>query len=326
LPPKFDPDGQKPLFLDAELKNILTSHTEGDIRDLNLLKKVWADSQAEVFFHLAAQALVRESYQNPLDTFNVNTLGTASVLEAVRLTNRPAVVVVITSDKCYQNFEQIWGYREIDPLGGSDPYSASKGAAEIVAQSYRDSFFPPDKLDSHGVRLATVRAGNVIGGGDWAEDRLVPDIVRALIKQQTISVRNPRAIRPWQHVLEPLSGYLFLAEKLLTQPQEPLWCSAWNFGPEPGDIWSVARMAESFCNIWGPDSHWVDVSDKNAFPEAGLLSLSIERARNILGWSPRWTTEMAIDRTAKWYKASIQDGFKALKACQTDIVRYLEVH
>jgi CDP-glucose 4,6-dehydratase len=323
LPPTA-PDGQTPLFLAANLEKCLVSHTIGDIQDLELFQKTWQESQADVLFHLAAQALVRESYRDPLATFKVNILGTAVVLEAVRLTKRPAAVVVITSDKCYQNQEQLWGYREIDALGGRDPYSASKGAAEIVARSYRDSFFPLNSIGD-GVRLATARAGNVIGGGDWSVDRLVPDLVRALRNNQPALIRNPYASRPWQHVLEPLSGYLTLAERLIAQPRDPRLRAAWNFGPEPGDAWTVGRMADYFCHLWGPNAEWVDASIHNAPHEANLLRLAIDQARALLDWTPKWDVKKAVAKTAAWYQASTRPGFDAWRACQADLFEYLNL-
>ncbi|MDR1871594.1 MAG: CDP-glucose 4,6-dehydratase [Deltaproteobacteria bacterium] len=326
LAPAPGPDGQQPLFAAAGLKSILASHTLGDIGQTEKIFGLLKDLRIEVIFHLAAQALVRDSYAIPFETIRVNTLGTASVLEAVRLLKAPLAVVLITSDKCYHNQEQIWGYREIDPMGGSDPYSASKGAAEIVAQCYRDSFFSPLRLDQHQVRLATVRAGNVIGGGDWAKDRLVPDLVRALKSGAPALIRNPKAIRPWQHVLEPLSGYLTIAEKLICEPLEPKWCSAWNFGPEPKDAWPVARLANFFTKLWGPKARWEDISEPNAPPEAGRLELSIDKARHILGWAPRWTIETALSKTAAWYLASTEKDFQAQKACQKDLEEYLAVY
>ncbi|MDR2140595.1 MAG: CDP-glucose 4,6-dehydratase [Deltaproteobacteria bacterium] len=323
LPPEPGPDGHKPLFTAAGLKDLLASHTEGNILDRELFQKTWKDSNASVLFHLAAQALVGDSYREPLETFQVNVLGTASVLETIRLNPRPVAVVIITSDKCYLNQEQVWGYREIDPLGGKDPYSASKAAAEIAAQSWRDSFFPVNSLAKHGVRLATARAGNVIGGGDWAAARLIPDLVRALNRKQAASIRNPQAIRPWQHVLEPLSGYLALAERLINEPLEPLWCSAWNFGPEPKDAWSVSKMADYFCQLWGEGAQWTDNSDPNAPQEAGILRLSIDRARSLLGWAPQWSVKRAVARTASWYQAETRKGFEARKNCLDNILEYI---
>ena len=243
---------------------------------------------------------MRESYTHPRETFEVNVMGTVNLLEAVRALGRPCVVLVITSDKCYENREQCWGYRECDAMGGHDPYSASKGAAEIVTAAYRRSFFPPEQLSRHGVKLASVRAGNVIGGGDWAKDRILTDVVRHLRAGQPVPVRSPRAIRPWQHVLEPLSGYLTLAERML-QSDEPAWCGAWNFGPMPGEEIPVGQLVEAFFETWGSGS-WQDVSDPNQPHEAGVLRLCIDQAINRLGWRPRWSVVEAVRRTAGWFR------------------------
>jgi CDP-glucose 4,6-dehydratase len=251
--------------------------------------------------HLAAQPLVRASYQQPRETFEVNVVGTASVLDAVRALRRPCAVVVVTSDKCYDNREHTWGYRETDPLGGSDPYSASKGATEILVASYRHSFFPPERVDEHGVKLASARAGNVIGGGDWAEDRIVADIARTFSSGQPVQVRNPHSVRPWQHVLEPLGGYLLLAARMLTTPDGARLADAWNFGPSGLEAVTVGALVDLFVAAWGSGS-WQDGSFSGQPHEARLLRLSIDKAVTLLGWRPRWSVSEAVQRTALWYR------------------------
>jgi len=327
LPPEKGPEGEAPLFEAAEVRSILASHVEADLRDRALLAKVWQESGATVLFHLAAQPLVREGYREPYETFEVNALGTAAVLETLRQVGRPAAVVLVTTDKCYENFEEVWGRRETDPLGGHDPYSASKAGAELAAAAWRRSFFPVEKLKEHGVRVATARGGNVIGGGDWAAERLVPDLARATLAGRKALVRNPHSVRPWQHVLDCLAGYLRLAERLVSEPENPVWCSAWNFGPEAGDFWPVGRLAEVFCTAWGPEAGWQEASEPEAeaeasLPETGFLSLCIDKAERSLGWRPRWDTARAVTRAAAWYKALDRPGFEAAAACEKDISDY----
>ncbi|MGA2253779.1 MAG: CDP-glucose 4,6-dehydratase, partial [Thermoguttaceae bacterium] len=261
--------------------DLLGAHHVADLRDQASLLAALEAAAPEVVFHLAAQPLVRESYANPRETFDVNVMGTVNLLEAIHVLKRPCVVLAITSDKCYENREQTWGYREIDALGGHDPYSASKGAAEIAIAAYRRSFFPPGQLNRHGVKLASVRAGNVIGGGDWAKDRLLTDVVRHLQAGQPVPVRSPWAIRPWQHVLEPLGGYLSLAARML-QSDDPAMCDAWNFGPMSGEEIPVCQLVELFIQAWG-NGAWQDVSDPLAPHEAGVLRLCIDKAVDQLG-------------------------------------------
>jgi CDP-glucose 4,6-dehydratase len=297
LRPPTDPSH----FVAAGIGPLLYKHHENDVRDAAALDRVVAEARPDVIFHLAAQPLVRESYHTPRETFDTNVLGTVNLLEAVRRLNRPCAVIVITSDKCYENREQVWGYRESDPMGGHDPYSASKGAAELVVASYRRSFFNPASLGEHGVRLATARAGNVIGGGDWAPDRIVTDIARHLAEGWPVPVRNPGSIRPWQHVLEPLSGYLALATRMLG-PDDPQWCDAWNFGPRPGDEATVVDLVDRFCKTWGGGARWEDVHTTAQPHEAGILRLCIDKATTRLGWRPRWTLAETVARTAAWYQ------------------------
>lgn len=317
LPPPTEPSN----FGLSGVQDLLAAHHVADIRDGERLHSVLNAAQPDVIFHLAAQALVRDSYAQPRETFEVNTIGTVSVLEAVRVYKRPCVVVVITSDKCYENREHVWGYREIDRLGGHDPYSASKGAAEIALAAYRRSFFPRERLAEHGVKLAAARAGNVIGGGDWARDRIVADVARALAAGQPVAVRNPRAIRPWQHVLEPLSGYLMLASRMLAS-DDPIWCTAWNFGPLPGDDVPVSQLVDMFIGAWG-GGRWQDVSDPQELHEAATLRLSIDKAVAQLGWRPRWTVAEAVRRTAAWYRTAYASrGGSMRQACLDDIAAY----
>jgi CDP-glucose 4,6-dehydratase len=294
-------------------------HHEADIRDGDRLSACLADASPDVVLHLAAQPLVRESYRTPVETFAVNVQGTVNLLEAVRKLNKPCAVVIATSDKCYLNQEQIWGYRECDPLGGHDPYSASKAAAEIVTASYRSSFFPAAQLGRHGVQVASARAGNVIGGGDWAGDRIVTDIVRCLLSNRPIGVRSPYAVRPWQHVLEPLCGYLTLAARMVAEPGAR-WCSAWNFGPASGEELPVGKLVELFLEVWGSGS-WQDLSTPDAPHEAGLLRLAIDKAIWELGWRPRWSVREAVTRTARWYQA-FGTSVDMTAACQADIEAY----
>ena len=317
LAPPTEPNN----FDAAGVRDLLAQHYEADVRDPSALERAVAETQPEVVFHLAAQALVRESYENPRATFDVNLMGTIGVLDAVRAAGRPCVVVVVTSDKCYENREQVWGYREIDPMGGFDPYSASKGATEIAAAAYRRSFFLPERVAEHGVKLATARAGNVIGGGDWAKDRIIPDMVSHLVAGKPVPVRSPAALRPWQHVLEPLSGYLTLAARML-ESDAPELCEAWNFGPTPGEEVPVARLADLFLQAWGEGS-WQDMSRADQPHEAGVLRLSIDKALHRLEWRPHWTLAETIERTALWYRRFYDDGpSQAREACLADIAHF----
>jgi CDP-glucose 4,6-dehydratase len=287
LPPHTTPSN----FVAAGAAGLLAGHHESDVRDLATLQAAVQVAQPDVIFHLAAQPIVRTSYANPRETFEINVMRTVNLLEAVRALAKPCNVVVITSDKCYENREQLWGYREIDALGGYDPYSASKGAVEIVAASYRRSY---------DMKIATVRAGNVIGGGDWSKDRIIPDIVRHLHANQPIPVRNPQAIRPWQHVLEPLYGYLMLATRML-QSDDATWCDAWNFGPVTGEELPVGELVKLFVAAWG-DGSWIDASDAQAPHEDSILRLCVDKARHHIGWRPRWSAAEAIQRTAAWFR------------------------
>jgi len=304
----------------SAVAGLLAGETIGDIRDRNLLADALYDANPDVVFHLAAQPLVLRSYAAPFETFEVNVMGTASVLDGVRARGKPCAVICITTDKCYENNEQVSGYRESDPLGGYDPYSASKGAAEILIASYRRSFFNPGKLSQHGVQLASARAGNVIGGGDWAQDRIVTDIVASLIRGQAAQVRNPNAIRPWQHVLEPLSGYLALAAAMLTNSCGK-WADAWNFGPLPGSELTVGELTDEFIRAWGCGT-WKDTSDPDQPHEATTLRLCIEKAGSELDWHPRWACREAVIRTAGWYRQVLCEKGNARELCLADIAAY----
>ena len=298
LAPESDPS----LFVDAGVADACRS-VLCDVRDLPALRGVVREARPDVVFHLAAQSLVRRSYEDPVGTFATNVMGTAHVLEAIRLERVRAAVVVVTSDKCYENREWVHAYREVDPVGGHDLYSSSKGAAELVAQSYRRSFFPPARVREHGVALATARAGNVIGGGDWALDRIVPDAVRALTAGLPIPVRNPSSVRPWQHVLEPLGGYLLLGARLLGQGGDAsVFCDAWNFGPLPESTQPVSAVVRELVSSWG-NGTWEETPQPGAPHEAGLLRLAIDKAFAQLGWTPRWDLTTAVRRTAEWYRA-----------------------
>jgi CDP-glucose 4,6-dehydratase len=308
-------------FEASRVRRLLHSHDEADIRDLFALQEAIDRSSPDVIFHLAAQPLVREGYANPRDTMEINFMGTCNVLECVRRRGKPCAVIVITSDKCYENREQLWGYRENEPMGGHDPYSASKGATELLVASYRRSFFSPDRINKHGVKLASVRAGNVIGGGDWARDRIVPDIIRGLLHHETIAIRNPGAVRPWQHVLEPLSGYLTIATQMLDS-DNPILCDGWNFGPSLEGIASVRDLVETFCDVWG-DGHWQDTGDPSQPHEANMLRLSIEKASAQLHWQPIWSFRETIAQTATWYREFHDThGRGAYHACLRDIAAY----
>jgi CDP-glucose 4,6-dehydratase len=281
-------------FARCGLAERLTTHV-ADVRDAAALQAALAAAQPRVVFHLAAQPIVRLSYREPLETISVNVLGTATLLEAVRHTPSVEAVVVVTSDKCYENLERPQSYREDDPLGGHDPYSASKAAAELIAAAYRRSFFT-----AGGPRVATVRAGNVIGGGDWAADRLVPDAMRALLAGAPIRVRNAAAVRPWEHVLEPLSGYLRLAERLAGSDT---FAGAWNFGPRDGDAVAVQTLVELITGQW-EGGRWESKPEGDAPHEAGFLRLDWSKARTRLGWHPALTLKEAVELTVAWYRAA----------------------
>jgi len=305
------PQGPPALFHSLDLSQLVT-HCEGDIRDLDHLSRVWRDVQPDVVIHLAAQALVRDSYRDPLNTITTNTLGTAHILELARRDPKPVALVLVTSDKCYENFEWERGYAEDDRLGGRDVYSSSKAAAEVLISSYRRSFFA-DRLAP-----ASARAGNVIGGGDWSADRIVPDTIAALGAGREIEVRSPNAVRPWQHVLEPLSGYLLLASRLLDADAavRQATADAWNFGPTIDNTRTVGELVSAVIARWG-SGRWVDRSSPTQPHEAGLLRLNIDKATNELGWRPRLKFDAAIEWTVDWFLAAQQGkDMRAFTAAQ----------
>jgi CDP-glucose 4,6-dehydratase len=310
------PPTKPSLFEVAEVGSSMTSIV-GDIRDLAHLRAVFAEHQPEIVIHMAAQALVRYSYLEPVETYSTNVMGTVNLLEAVRATGSVKAVVNVTSDKCYENREWAWGYRENEAMGGYDPYSNSKGCAELVTAAYRNSYFHPDKYSQHGVAIASGRAGNVIGGGDWAEDRLIPDIMRAIAQGSPVNIRNPHAIRPWQHVLEPLSGYLLLAQKLYEEGV--VYAEGWNFGPNDEDAKPVQWIVESLTEIWGDGASWG--LDKAEHPhEAHYLKLDCSKAKARLKWAPRWRLGQALDKIAEWHKKYQHgDNMKAITLQQIEL-------
>jgi CDP-glucose 4,6-dehydratase len=294
LPPPTTPN----LFTIADIHKNMVSLT-GDVRDLGQLSTVIRSYTPEIIFHMAAQSLVRYSYQNPVETYLVNIMGTVNLLDAIRRIGGTKVVVNITSDKCYENREWVWGYRENEPMGGYDPYSSSKGCSELVTAAFRSSFFSRGEFSRHSVALASARAGNVIGGGDWAEDRLIPDIMRAIMKRKPVAIRNPHAIRPWQHVLEPLSGYLLLAEKLWENG--PDFAESWNFGPNETDAQPVSWIVDYLTDLWGDGASWKKVEGDHPH-EAHSLRLDSSKAKIRLGWQPRWDLETALNTIISWYQ------------------------
>jgi len=271
-----------------------------DIRDGAALTKAMCEAAPDIVIHMAAQPLVRYSYANPVETYSTNVMGTVLLLEAVRQTSTVRAVVNVTSDKCYENREWIWGYRENEPMGGFDPYSNSKGCAELVTAAYRSSFFNLTKYDEHHVALASVRSGNVIGGGDWADDRLIPDIMRALSAGRPVVIRNPHAIRPWQHVLEPLSGYLRLAQKLYEEGVA--YAESWNFGPNDGDAKTVQWIVERLTQQWGAGANW-ELDQRNHPHEAHYLKLDCSKAKMRLGWNAQWDLSRALEEIVAWQRA-----------------------
>lgn len=287
------------LFDPCKINTFINSHI-ADIQDIKALQEAINSARPEIIIHMAAQSLVIESYNNPVETYSVNVMGTINLFETIRKTKGIKAVVNITTDKCYENREWYWGYRENEPLGGYDPYANSKACSELVTSAYRNSFFNPKDYYAHGVGLASARAGNVIGGGDWATDRLIPDCIRALLAKKKILIRNPDAIRPWQHVLEPLSGYLVLAQKLYENG--PRFSEAWNFGPDDTDARTVEWIVQTICEKWGQNAAYE--IDKGEHPhEAHYLKLDCSKAKSELGWYPWWNLEKAIDKVIEWTKA-----------------------
>jgi CDP-glucose 4,6-dehydratase len=295
-----DPYSDKDNYVLSGIDKKIEADLRADIRDGKKMKEIFVEYKPEIVFHLAAQPLVRLSYEIPVETYETNVMGTINVMEAIRATDSVRAGVMITTDKCYENREQIWGYRENEAMGGYDPYSSSKGAAEIAIASWRRSFFnPADYGKKHHVSLSSVRAGNVIGGGDWAKDRIIPDCIRALEAGEDIKIRSPKAIRPWQHVLEPLSGYMLLAKKMCEEPTK--YCEGWNFGPTTESIRTVWEVAAKLTENYGK-GRLVDCSDPNALHEANLLMLDINKAKFHLSWEPCTDIDQCIKLVADWYK------------------------
>jgi CDP-glucose 4,6-dehydratase len=288
-------------------------HRIVDIRDFLAVKAQVDEFQPEIVFHMAAQPLVRLSYAQPIETYATNVMGTVHVLEAARCTGTVKAIVNVTTDKCYENREWVWGYREDEPMGGYDPYSSSKGCVELVSAAYRKSYFK-----NSGVAMATARAGNVIGGGDWALDRLVPDILRALQNNEPVLIRSPHSIRPWQHVLEPLFGYLLLAERLYTHGQT--YSEGWNFGPRDEDARPVQWIIEHLCSSWGVNAGWALQPGEHPH-EANFLKLDISKARQRLQWSPQWSLEVALEKITEWHLAW-RNGEDMRSICNIQIEEY----
>ena len=314
-----DPFTERDNYVLSGIGNKIKADIRADIRDGKRMKEIFQEYQPEIVFHLAAQPLVRLSYDIPVETYETNVMGTINIMEAMRVTDSVKVGVMITTDKCYENKEQIWGYRENEPMGGYDPYSSSKGAAEIAIASWRRIFFnPADYGIKHHVSLASVRAGNVIGGGDWALDRIIPDCIKALEAGKPIDIRSPKAIRPWQHVLEPLSGYMLLAQKMWNEPTK--YCEGWNFGPRTESITPVWDVAQDVVKCYGYGT-LNDVSAPNALHEAKLLMLDISKAKFLLGWEPRMNIHQCIALTIDWYKRYKSEDIYQI--CKEQISQYL---
>ena len=309
------------LYIDIEGDRLCHS-VLADIRDSARLQREIVEFQPDFIFHLAAQPLVRRSYEIPAETFEVNTLGTAYVLDAVRQLPNPCAVILITTDKVYENKEWPYPYRESDRLGGYDPYSASKATAELVIASYRNSFFNPATFSEHQKTIASARAGNVIGGGDWSKDRIIPDIIRALQNDVAIPVRNPKAIRPWQHVLEPLSGYLLLGSRMVDNPVA--FGGAWNFGPSAADCLTVQELVETAIAVWGKGRYEVIKSETEPH-EAGLLKLDINKTQTELEWNPKYNSTQAIQLTLDWFKCSSEHRDRLADFTKDQIQQYMQL-
>lgn len=312
----LDPVTPRDNYLLSDIGSRMAADLRADIRDGRQMNSIFQHYQPEVVFHLAAQPLVRRSYQQPVETYQTNLMGTINVMEAIRHTPSVRTAVMITTDKCYENREQTQGYQENDPMGGYDPYSSSKGCAELAISSWRRSFFNPNEHGTtHHVAIASARAGNVVGGGDWAQDRIVPDCIRAIEQGVPVSIRSPKAVRPWQHVLEPLSGYLLLAARMQQQPTS--YCEGWNFGPCSESVTTVWDVAEKMVRCYG-NGTLADCSDPNAPHEARLLTLDISKARRRLGWQPRTDIDECCRLTAEWYRRYRHDNVYNLCCEQID--------
>jgi len=309
------PPTEPNLFTAADVASGMVSIT-GDIRHREEVKQIFKKYQPEIVIHMAAQPLVRYSYQDPVETYETNVMGSLNILEGIRQTSSVRAVIMVTTDKCYENKEWLWSYRENEAMGGYDPYSSSKGCAELLVASYRNSFFSTEQAHT---AIASVRAGNVIGGGDWAEDRLIPDIIRAFQKKDTVIIRNPHAVRPWQHVLEPLAGYMMLAEKLYNKGAE--YAQAWNFGPLEKDARSVEWIVKKMAEIWGGTAHWQEYNNGTEPHEASHLKLDCAKAHQKLLWWPKWELDTALQKIVCWHKAELRN--QSLKCiCIEQIIDY----
>jgi CDP-glucose 4,6-dehydratase len=319
----LDPPTCPSNFDASKILALLVHDYRADTRDCDRLLQALDASEPDVIFHLAARTTVRESFLNPVETISANVMGTVALLEAIRVRGRPCAVVVVSSDKCYANDESGEPFDESHPLGGDDPYSASKGAVELLTHAYRQSFFPPAQLERHGVAVASTRAGNVLGGGDWTPDGLVADVMRHVRAGTQAPIRFPAAVRPWQHVLEPLAGYLTLASRLLG-PDAAQFCTAWNFGPNEATLVTVEQLVDMLLRAWRGGG-WRACHDANDPPEANLLRLSSGRARNYLGWHSVWDIDEVVERTVGWYRRYELDPSSARAACLDDIATYTRV-
>jgi len=307
------PSSNNNLFEIAGVDELVSTEIN-DVRNYSALLSSMQEHSPDIVIHMAAQPLVRESYERPLETYEVNVMGTANLLEASRHCPTIRAVINVTTDKCYENKEWLWGYKETDPMGGRDPYSSSKGCAELVTSAYRDSFLYQSK-----VGVATARAGNVIGGGDWAQDRLIPDILKSFDLDEPVRIRNPSALRPWQHVLEPLSGYLILAERLFEEPLK--YSGSWNFGPHDQDVQQVDWIVDRMAALWG-GAKW-DLDEDDNPHEAVLLKLDISKAVSLLGWNPTWSMDATLGKIIHWHKAW-KSGRDMGAACISEIRAFEE--
>ncbi len=313
----IDPPTQLNLYEQADVSGQMLSIQE-DIRNGPAIKKIFLKHRPEVVFHLAAQSLVRYSYNNPVETYESNVMGTLHILEGIRSIDTVRAAVMVTTDKCYKNMEWLWGYREDEPMGGRDLYSSSKGSAELLISSYRDSFYSASLYDQHRTAIATARSGNVIGGGDWAVDRLIPDIVRAFHEGNDVYIRYPNAVRPWQHVLEPLSGYIELAERLTNDGSK--YAEAWNFGPKETDSRSVEWIIERMKEYWGGNASWI-LDNKHHLHEENYLKLDCSKVNSKLDWHPKWDLDHTLLKTIEWYKSYFM-GNNCKETCLNQIREY----
>lgn len=316
----LNPPTEPSLFKIAQIDQFISS-VIGDIRDIDKLKETIEKVQPEIVIHLAAQPLVRESYIHPIETYQTNVMGTANLLEACRNIPTIKAIVNVTTDKCYENKEWVWGYRENEPLGGYDPYSSSKACSELITSAYRNSFYSPKEYHKHGVAIASARAGNVIGGGDWANDRLIPDFIRAISQKKQVKIRNPHAIRPWQHVMEPLTGYLMLAERLYSEGTA--FGEAWNFGPDDNDARNVEWVIKTICYLWGNEASYSVDSNHRQLHEANYLKLDCSKAKLKLGWHPVWSIQKALQSIVEWNKAYF-NGEDIKNITEKQIEEYLQ--